>query len=163
MKLRLSPYVSNSLCGPSGSDSRPAPVDPAPAPLHIRPESQEELRAMPVYEYRCDDCGKVSSFTEKMFERPRLFGGKKRCQHCRSKKLTKILSGFGMSVQRTHNEMLNELKSMGNVNFVRQQATPQPSGPPPGGCPYEKQFKEEEAKKAAEEHERKRREPIVVA
>ncbi len=118
---------------------------------------------MPVYEYRCEECGKVTSFVEKMFERPRLFARRKRCEHCRSKRLTKILSGFGMSVERTQNEMLNELKSMGNVSFSRQAPNAQPSGPPPGGCPYEKQFKEEEAKKAAEEHERKAREPIVVS
>jgi putative FmdB family regulatory protein len=120
---------------------------------------------MPVYEYRCESCGKVTEFAEKMFERPRFwfFGPKRRCKHCGGKKLTKILSGFGMSVQRTRNEMLNELKSLGNVQFTTQPATPQPSGPPPGGCPYEKQFKEEEAKRAAEEHERKRREPIIVS
>lgn len=118
---------------------------------------------MPIYEYRCEKCGQVSSFMEKMFEPPRLFGRRKKCTHCGSKKLTKIPSGFGISVERTRNETLNELKSLGNVQFVPQTTPPAPAGPPPGGCPYEKQFKEEEAKKDAAEHERKAREPIVVS
>jgi putative FmdB family regulatory protein len=121
------------------------------------------VSAVPIYEYRCEACGRISSFQEKMFKRPRLFARKKRCQHCGSKKLTKVFSSFGMSVERTQNEMLNELKSLGNVQFTRQPPSPTPSGLPPGGCPYEKQFKEEEAKKAAEENDRKAREPIVVS
>ena len=122
-----------------------------------------EKVAMPIYEYRCEKCGEITSFMEKMFERPRLFGRRRRCRRCGGKKLVKVLSGFGVSVERTHNEMLNELKSMGNVQFVPRQASPAPTGPPPGGCPYEKQFKEEERKKAEAEKERKAREPIIVS
>jgi putative FmdB family regulatory protein len=117
---------------------------------------------MPIYEYRCESCGHISSFMEKMFERPRLFARKKRCQQCGGKKLAKIFSNFGMSVERTQNEMLNEMKSLGNVQFVPQSAAARPNGPPPGGCPYEKQIKEEQTKQASEERERKAKEPIVV-
>jgi len=119
---------------------------------------------MPIYEYECLDCGHVSSFMEKMFERPRLFGRKRRCEKCRGKKLHKIVSRFGSSVERTRTEMLNELKSMGNVQFV--PPTPKPpwgDGPPPGGCPYEKQAQDEQTKKEKEEHDRKAKEPIVVS
>jgi putative FmdB family regulatory protein len=94
---------------------------------------------MPIYEYRCEKCGHVSSFMEKMFERPRFFGAKRRCEKCRGKKLVKIPSGFGVSVERTQNEMLNELKSMGNVQINTQPQAPQPpppTGPPGGKCPY---------------------------
>lgn len=105
---------------------------------------------MPIYEYECKKCGRTSSFMEKMFERPRLFFGKKRCKHCGSKKLRKIISSFSSKVERTRNETLNELKSMGNVTFT--PPAPKPpwgDGPPPGGCPYEKMAKEDENKKKA--------------
>ncbi|MDP8223271.1 MAG: zinc ribbon domain-containing protein [Candidatus Lernaella stagnicola] len=105
---------------------------------------------MPIYEYRCEDCGQVSSFMEKMFERPRLFRRRKRCKHCRSKRLVKIPSGFGVSVERTQTEMLNELKSMGNVQFVPQQASPTPQGPPDGKCPYCDADQSQEEKKPPE-------------
>jgi len=119
---------------------------------------------MPMYEYECQECRRISTFMEKMFERPRLFARKKKCRHCGSKQLKKVLSGFGVSVQRTQTEVLNELKSMGNVQFVPPPPKPPwGDGPPPGGCPYEKQVKEEESKKAAEEEERKAKEPIVVS
>ena len=106
---------------------------------------------MPIYEYRCEDCGKVSSFMEKMFERPRLFRRRKRCKHCRGKHLVKIPSGFGLSVERTQNEMLNEMKSMGNVQFVPQQQAPTPQGPPDGECPYCDAEEEKEDSKPAVE------------
>lgn len=115
---------------------------------------------MPIYEYECEACGHVSSFTEKMFERPRLFKRKRRCRQCNSKKLHKVPSGFGVSVSRTQTETMNELKSMGNVQFAPQYPSAAPTGPPPGGCPYEKQAKEEAAK---QEKKRKAKEPIVVS
>jgi len=101
---------------------------------------------MPVYEYRCEKCGHVSSFVEKMFERPRLFARKKRCGACGAKKLVKIPSAFGVSVERSRNEMLNELKSLGNVQFVPRGPEPTPTGPPPGGCPYCQEKPEDDAK-----------------
>lgn len=119
---------------------------------------------MPIYEYECRDCGHVSSFMEKMYERPRLFRRKRRCEKCRGKRLKKVVSGFGVSVERSQTEMMNELKSMGNVQFV--PPTPKPAwgdGPPPGGCPYEKQHQEELAKKEKEKKDRKAKEPIVLS
>lgn len=118
---------------------------------------------MPVYEYECSRCKKVSSFMEKMFKRPRLFARKKRCRYCGSKKLTKIISSCAGKVERTYTESLNELAGMGNVTFT--PPPPKPSwgdGPPPGGCPYEKMAKEEKANKDKEKADRKAREPISV-
>jgi putative FmdB family regulatory protein len=118
---------------------------------------------MPVYEYQCKSCGKVSSFIEKMFERPRLFKRKKRCKHCGGKKLEKILSVCAGKVERTHTESLNELKSMGNVQFTPPNPKPpRGNGPPPGGCPYEKAAKEELGAKEKQAAEKKAREPIRV-
>ncbi len=88
-----------------------------------------------MYEYRCEKCGKVSAFIEKMFEPPRLFFGRKKCKHCGSKKLARIVSIAAGHVERTQTEMMNELKSMGNVQFVPQQHTPKME-PPGGVCPY---------------------------
>ncbi len=109
---------------------------------------------MPLYEYRCEKCGHVSSFMEKMFEPPRLFFGRKKCKHCGSKKLTKLISKAAGHVKRTQTEMMNELKSMGNVQFVPQSRQAQPQGPPGGVCPYEAQAKAEEEKKAKEKKQR---------
>lgn len=122
---------------------------------------------MPVYEYECRKCKKVNTFTEKMFPRLtiwQLLGfGKKKCKNCGSKDLKKIVSAFSSKVERTYTENLNELKSMGNVNFVPPPPKPPwGDGPPPGGCPYEKAAKEEQAKLEKEKAEKKAREPIVV-
>ena len=118
---------------------------------------------MPVYEYECQKCGRISSFMEKMFERPRLFRRKRRCKHCGSKKLVKVVSSFSSKVERTQNEMMNELKSMGNVTFTPPPPKPPwGDGPPPGGCPYENAAKEDEAKTAKETADKKAKEPIVV-
>jgi hypothetical protein len=54
-----------------------------------------------------------------------------------------MVSSFSSTVQRTRTETLNELKQMGNVEFVPRQAAPRRQGPPPGGCPYENMAKEE--------------------
>ncbi|MDP8254471.1 MAG: zinc ribbon domain-containing protein [Candidatus Alcyoniella australis] len=89
---------------------------------------------MPIYEYECRRCGATTSFIEKMFQRPRLFGSRRRCSKCGSKKLVKVVSSFSSKVERTRTETLNEMAGMGNVQFVPQQS--QPQGPPPGGCPY---------------------------
>ena len=122
---------------------------------------------MPLYEYECEKCGKVSTFMEKVYQEPsfwELLGFKKRkCEHCGSKNLQKVISLSSSKIERTQNETLNELKSMGNVQFT--PAPPKPEwgdGPPPGGCPYEKMAKEEGAKKAKEDAEKKAREPIVI-
>ena len=117
---------------------------------------------VPVYEYECERCGKVSSFAEKMLAREPLFFGRRKCPHCKSKKLRRVMSSFAAQGTRTYNEQLNELKSMGNVQFVPPQPKPPwGDGPPPGGCPYENAEKAETAKKTAAEEE-KRKSPIVL-
>ena len=113
---------------------------------------------MPLYEYECEKCGEVTSFMEKMFERPRFFGPKRRCRRCNSKKLHKVISKCAGKVQRTYTENLNELKSMGNVSF--SPPPPKPpwgDGPPPGGCPYENAAKKEKKK-----DDKKNNSPIIV-
>ena len=47
---------------------------------------------MPVYEYKCKDCGKVSEIL--------VFSSEETpdCKHCGSKNIEKILSRFGLSL-----------------------------------------------------------------
>lgn len=89
---------------------------------------------MPIYEYRCSKCGAVSEYLEKQGEW-HLFP--RRCKQCGRRKTKRIVSSFSASVSRSYADTLNELKQMGNVNFVSRQAPPAAGGPPPGGCPYE--------------------------
>jgi putative FmdB family regulatory protein len=89
---------------------------------------------MPIYEFRCRKCGEISSFLEKVGE-IKLWGRK--CSRCGSRKLSKALSSFSTSRSESMADTLNELKKMGNVNFVPRY--PGMGGPPPGGCPYSKE------------------------
>ena len=82
----------------------------------------------------------MSEYLEKQ-EEWHLFPRK--CKQCGRRKTRRIVSTFSSSVQRTQTETLNELKQMGNVQFVPRQAAPRGQGPPPGGCPYEKMAGEE--------------------
>lgn len=43
---------------------------------------------MPIYEYRCQDCGKVSSFIVLSMRNP----FRPKCQRCQSEKMTKLIS-----------------------------------------------------------------------
>ena len=101
---------------------------------------------MPIYEFKCKKCGEISAYFEKM-DQWRLLPRK--CKQCGSRKTHKVLSRFSSSVERTYTETLNELKQMGNVQFVPKQTNPWGDGPPPGGCPYENAAKEEEKKQQA--------------
>ena len=95
---------------------------------------------MPIYEYECRRCGAVSEYLEKQDEW-HLFPRK--CKQCGRRKTKRIVSSFFSAVERSRAETLNELKQMGNVQFVPKQAPPWGGGPPPGGCPYENGAKEE--------------------
>ena len=95
---------------------------------------------MPIYEYKCRKCGAVSEYLEKQGEW-HLFPRK--CKQCGRRKTKRIVSSFSSSVERSRTETLNELKQVGNVQFVPQQTPPWGQGPPPGGCPYENAAKEE--------------------
>lgn len=93
---------------------------------------------MPVYEYRCQDCGEVSGFLEKM-EGAYWFWEKwflnRRCAKCKSKKLTRILSSCSVVKTQTRAEMFNDLSKMAPINFVPKYPEPSLPPPPPGGCP----------------------------
>ncbi len=117
---------------------------------------------MPLYEFRCEKCGGVSAFREKMFERQPLFFGRRRCTRCGSRKLSKIMSRVAGHVERTYNEQLNELKSMGNVTFIPEEMMKRPE-PPGGVCPYHQAHVEEEKKQAAAEADKKAKSPIVLS
>jgi putative FmdB family regulatory protein len=43
---------------------------------------------MPIYEYRCEDCGRVSSFLVKSFREDL----QPRCKRCQSEKMTRLIS-----------------------------------------------------------------------
>jgi putative FmdB family regulatory protein len=43
---------------------------------------------MPIYEYRCEDCGKVTSFLVRNIQAPFL----PRCKQCQSEKMTRLIS-----------------------------------------------------------------------
>ena len=105
---------------------------------------------MPIYEYQCNKCGAVTEYFVKLDEW-HLLGRK--CKKCGSRKTRKIISSFSSSVERTYSETLNELKQMGNVQFVPRYTPPWGEGPPPGGCPYEKMEQEEKKKAEGEKKE----------
>jgi putative FmdB family regulatory protein len=86
---------------------------------------------MPIYEFECKKCGKVTAFIEKVDEIRFWF---RKCQHCGSYKLKRIMSAFTPNPQESLNEMLNDMDRKGQIKFVPQ--TQKPIGPPPGGCPY---------------------------
>ncbi|MCB1152709.1 MAG: hypothetical protein H6684_11730 [Deltaproteobacteria bacterium] len=90
---------------------------------------------MPMYEYKCGKCGKVSTFMEKIAQREPLFFGRRKCKACGSRKMTKIISRANGIAKQSQNDMMNDLKSMGNVNFIPEWMMKMPE-PPGGKCPY---------------------------
>ena len=93
---------------------------------------RRESRAMPRYEYRCRRCARVTALWEEAGKRKYFW--QRRCEHCRSWRLTRIYSPCAVSVSRSCPEIMNEISRLGPVNFV--PSSPRPPGPPPGGCPY---------------------------
>jgi putative FmdB family regulatory protein len=67
---------------------------------------------MPVFEYKCSDCGKISEFLERAGNKE-----KKACSHCGGKKLEKQFSTFAAVVKE---------QAAGNCHTC-------PSG---GSCPH---------------------------
>lgn len=92
---------------------------------------------MPIYEYKCRRCSKISRFFEKMNEVdkiPVFFWKKKKCSHCGSRNLERVYSSFFAKKTQSMADTLNEMSKLGPVNFVPRPPTM--PGPPPGGCPY---------------------------
>lgn len=94
---------------------------------------------MPVYEYECLKCGGRSQFLERL-GKGRWFSFGRKCRHCGSRRLKRVISTFATRRNESMGELLNEMNRMGTVNFVPR---PPVTGPPPGGCPYEKGAKED--------------------
>lgn len=92
---------------------------------------------MPVYEYKCSQCKKVTSFAEKMNQagrEPLLFWKRKKCSLCGCRKLERVYSSFYAKKTESMADTFNEMSKLGPVNFVPR--SPVMPGPPPGGCPY---------------------------
>ncbi|MCX6354669.1 MAG: zinc ribbon domain-containing protein [Candidatus Aureabacteria bacterium] len=96
---------------------------------------------MPIYEYQCRRCGKLTSLMEKAGRWS--FWGRK-CSFCGSRRLNKIYSTFSTSRKQSMSDLMGEMRRLGPVNFV--PSPPRPMGPPPGGCPYAKEGKSSQAK-----------------
>ena len=96
---------------------------------------------MPIFEYKCGKCGKRTQLLEKTGARA-WFSFGRRCRYCGSRRLKRIYSAFATRRNESMPDLLNEMSRMGPVNFVPR---PPVTGPPPGGCPFEKQAGEESA------------------
>jgi len=57
-------------------------------------KSKQEI-FMPIFEYKCGDCGSVTEFLEKAG-----FKGKHACEKCKSNKMEKMLSTFAPLVKQ---------------------------------------------------------------
>ncbi len=53
---------------------------------------------MPIYEYRCEECGAVTEFLQRRISDPE----KVTCEQCGSSKVTKLLSASNVSVSAAH-------------------------------------------------------------
>ena len=51
---------------------------------------------MPIYEYQCDACGKITEVTQRLSDKPL-----KECPHCKKKKLRRIISASAFQLKGT--------------------------------------------------------------
>lgn len=74
---------------------------------------------MPIYEYTCRDCGRLSSIFQKSMD---AGANKPSCQHCGSKKLARALSKFAYhkSEQRVLEEYGAEPRGLDDYKDPRQ-------------------------------------------
>ncbi len=73
---------------------------------------------MPIYEYTCEDCGRLTS----VFVKSMSAGSKVTCSHCGGKKLARALSRFAyhMSGQQVLDELGGEPQRMEDYKDPRQ-------------------------------------------
>lgn len=80
-------------------------------------------KIMPVYEYRCESCGHKNSFFEPVGGEKKsflaaLFGGGRKCEKCRGKKLERVISSVSVHKTQTQQEVINDLRKIAPVQFV---------------------------------------------
>lgn len=82
---------------------------------------------MPVFEYKCEKCGRICSFLEKtnpsLIER--IIG--KRCPSCKSRKLKKQYSSFSTSKNMSQDDLLNDISKIAPITQAQDSS---------GECPY---------------------------
>jgi putative FmdB family regulatory protein len=70
----------------------------APYNHNIKPLTNKKTvklrKAVPIYEYKCDDCGKITELLESSGNK-----GERKCGHCGSGKLKKQFSVFSAQVK----------------------------------------------------------------
>lgn len=99
---------------------------------------------MPVFEYQCRECGAVTEVAEHL-DSGRIAA--RVCRGCGGRSLEKIVSHFVYNPEVT-------LEDLGiKVDRPMRQGPPPPgfengipTGPPPGGCPYENMEREKAEK-----------------
>lgn len=89
---------------------------------------------MPIFDYSCKKCGKISSFLEKSKKSfwEKIIGQK--CTHCGNRNLVKQYSSFSTSKNISQNDFLNDISKIAPINFVQAPSKP---NCPPGGCPHQ--------------------------
>lgn len=88
---------------------------------------------MPVYEYRCENCGEKNSFFEPVGGEKTgfiasLLGKGKKCGKCGGKKLERIISSISVHKTQTQEEVISDLRKIAPVQFVpdaRPRVTPE--------------------------------------
>ena len=102
---------------------------------------------MPTFEYECRDCGAVTEVVEE------LQGGRiaaRKCRACGGRRLKKVMSSFAYHPEITLEDLGVKMPSPQEMEQMQRQAPAQPTGPPPGGCPYENMEKEKAEKERKE-------------
>ncbi len=67
---------------------------------------------MPLYEYRCEGCGKKFELFQSIHAVPEETA----CPHCNAKKATKLLSAFASKIVGDHKPGFSEMKAYGMLN-----------------------------------------------
>lgn len=90
---------------------------------------------MPIFEYKCEKCNKLSSFLEtgkqNLIEK---FLGKK-CPYCKSRNLKKQYSSFATYKNISQNDLLNDISKVAPIKIVPEQQAKKCGVD--GKCPYQ--------------------------